>query len=307
MSYFGQLPLAALKPLTAGQNLSDLPNKATSRNNLDVFSKSETLLHTNPIGCIIAYWGSVAPAGYLPCHGQTINSATYPTLVEFLNPGQASATVPDLRGEFLRGWDSGRGVDSGRANLSAQADELKSHTHPLTAIVASATGSVQGNPAAWSGTTNYSSGPTGGTETRPRNVSVMYCIKAYGGINDSGVANMSGVLSLISTATQPVDFDNLRSANGYQKLPGGLIIQWGNMNQGSVVNGTTNIVFPIAFPNACLQAFAHDINGGLANVGSGGFLVSASAWTATAVEVQWYRVAGSTGGLANMNWFAIGY
>lgn len=127
---------------------------------------------------------------------------------------------------------------------------------------------------------------------------------------DSDAQDWTNLLKLLTPKGLDDSFkgsNQLLANNGYQKLPGGLIIQWGNTNQGTVANGVANIAFPIAFPNACQQAYAFDINAALSTVGSGGFLVAASAWTTTSVEVQWYRVVGSTGGLASMNWFAIGY
>jgi len=49
----------------------------------------------------------------------------------------------------------------------------------------------------------------------------------------------------------PADFTASKVGNGYQKLPSGLIIQWGNIARGS----STNVIavnFPITFPNSCL-------------------------------------------------------
>ena len=127
MSFFGQPPLAALLPLQAGQNLADLPNTATALANLGTLSTSNIMMNAVPMGTIIPYWGSTAPVGYLPCNGQTINSGTFPDLVTFLG-GTTSAVVPDLRGEFLRGWDNGRGLDAGRGISTTQTDALQNIT-----------------------------------------------------------------------------------------------------------------------------------------------------------------------------------
>lgn len=78
--------------------------------------------------------------------------------------------LPDLRGEFVRGWDNTRGVDAGRNIGSFQADQIKSHVH--TAGIVAGAGYGAGNTGA-SGNT----GAFGGSETRPRNVALLACIK----------------------------------------------------------------------------------------------------------------------------------
>lgn len=78
-----------------------------------------------PVGSVIMYAGSSAPTGYLECNGQS--TASYSALAAVVG-----ATVPDLRGEFVRGWDNSRGVDSGRAIRTTQTDEFESHNHSLT-------------------------------------------------------------------------------------------------------------------------------------------------------------------------------
>ena len=124
-----------------------------------------------PTGAITAFGGSTAPTGYLECNGQS--TAGYAALAAVVG-----ANVPDLRGEFVRGWDNGRGVDAGRALGSTQADQFQDHTH--AAYVGSSpqggTGSVQSN-AIGTITTSVASSGNSGTETRPRNVALMYIIK----------------------------------------------------------------------------------------------------------------------------------
>lgn len=87
--------------------------------------------------------------------------------------GSTTFNLPDMRGEFARGWDNGRGIDSNRTFGSAQADELKAHTHAVAGGVNAASGAAWNVPGSASGT----SGSTGGTETRPRNKAKMFCIK----------------------------------------------------------------------------------------------------------------------------------
>jgi len=81
--------------------------------------------------------------------------------------------LPDLRAEFIRGWDNGRGVDSGRVLGSFQADLLKSHAHSVT-YASGGFWVESGNDIPWGGS---STGSTGGVETRPRNVALLPVIK----------------------------------------------------------------------------------------------------------------------------------
>lgn len=251
MSQFGQPPLAAYLPLRAGQNLSDLPDKTASLANLGTLSSSDIMLNSVPIGTIISYWGNTAPVGYLPCSGQTVNSGTFPDLVTFLGGGSSQA-LPDLRGEFLRGWDNGRGVDTGRAIKTWQSDAFASHNHGIAGSLASATGSFSGNPMPWSGTGTWNTGNTGGTETRPRNLAVLYCMKAYGALINTTTANMGNVLTELSQCTKLTQFGSSLASPGYQRLPSGLIIQWGSSTSSGTTGGNVSFTYPVAFPSGTL-------------------------------------------------------
>lgn len=69
-----------------------------------------------PVGVPLPYPAATAPAGWLKCNGASFSATTYPLLAKVY----PSLKLPDLRGEFIRGWDDGRGVDNGRGILSAQ-------------------------------------------------------------------------------------------------------------------------------------------------------------------------------------------
>ncbi|MGE7992561.1 phage tail protein, partial [Pseudomonas sp. NPDC089554] len=140
-----------------------------------------------PVGSIMPFPKATVPAGYLELDGSVQNGATYPDLFAYLgtsfNTGGEPAgffRLPDARGEFLRGWDHGRGIDVGRALGTYQADEFKSHTHAQQAKTILGQSSGIGIN---SGVSPYSEGgvtqATGGVETRPRNLAVMLCIKAW--------------------------------------------------------------------------------------------------------------------------------
>ncbi|MBC7411489.1 MAG: tail fiber protein, partial [Bacteroidia bacterium] len=136
----------------------------------------------NPAGSVNYFANATAPNGYLECNGQAVNTTTYAELFAAIGylygGGGASFNVPDLRGEFVRGVDKGRGVDVGRVIGTGQIDDFKSHTHQLP--------SEAGGGAFVEVTIGLNSGfdiglnstyPTGGIETRPRNVAMLPCIK----------------------------------------------------------------------------------------------------------------------------------
>ena len=123
-----------------------------------------------PVGTIVTWATSTPPTGWLECNGQSTSG--YTELAALLG-----SNVPDLRGEFVRGWDNGAGVDAGRTLGSTQTDEFKSHAHSYTRKGASGN-SVTGGPSQINdGLTPVTTGAQGGAETRPRNVALMYIIK----------------------------------------------------------------------------------------------------------------------------------
>lgn len=158
-----------------------------------------------PVGTSILVNGTSAPAGFLKENGALVSRTTYAQLWDYANAsgnivaeaswsansgafssGDLATTfrLPDSRGEFFRGYDDGRGVDSGRTMGSAQADALKDHTHNYDKTNVA---NQAGNSAGWWGidNTNFTatatSSPSTGaaTETRPRNIPKLVCIKAY--------------------------------------------------------------------------------------------------------------------------------
>ncbi|MCI4254745.1 phage tail protein, partial [Dickeya dianthicola] len=67
---------------------------------------------------------ATVPVGWLKCNGQAFDKNRYPRLAQIYPSG----VLPDLRGEFIRGWDDGRGVDAVRALLSTQGDAIRNIT-----------------------------------------------------------------------------------------------------------------------------------------------------------------------------------
>jgi microcystin-dependent protein len=144
-------------------------------------------------GAVMSFAMNTAPTGWLKANGATISRSTYADLFSAIGTtfgaGDGSTTfrLPDLRGEFLRGWDDGRGVDSGRTFGTEQTSQNLSHTHVLRwgnlfpatnqpgylafrTTNEYATAQSNSLPADWMQS-------SGGTEARPRNVALLYCIK----------------------------------------------------------------------------------------------------------------------------------
>jgi microcystin-dependent protein len=149
-----------------------------------VLTAMQTLFSPRSAGAIQFYAMSTAPSGWLKANGAAVSRTTYATLFNAIGTvfgvgdGATTFNLPDLRGEFLRGWDDARGVDTGRAFGSAQADEFKSHTHSIN----DNEGPSQSNGALIYGALspqppNANTNATGGAETRPRNIALLACIK----------------------------------------------------------------------------------------------------------------------------------
>lgn len=107
--------------------------------------------------------------------GSQSGTHTYTRSYYGLGDNSTTFNVPDLRGEFIRGWDNTRGVDTGR-NLGAwQTDLFRSHTH--TEVTAVAGGNAGAGGAGYGFPNSAQTAATGGVETRPRGLAMMYCIK----------------------------------------------------------------------------------------------------------------------------------
>lgn len=138
-----------------------------------------------PPGVVIFTATVTPPSGYLKANGAAVSRITYGALFSAIGTsfgvgdGSTTFNLPDLRGEFIRGWDDARGIDAGRSFGSAQADLIKNHTHALTQQLGAGTvasgSSYYGTVSSSSNTGSVSSG--GGAESRPRNVALLACIK----------------------------------------------------------------------------------------------------------------------------------
>ncbi|EPX1305041.1 phage tail protein [Escherichia coli] len=77
-----------------------------------------------PVGVPVPWPSATPPTGWLKCNGAVFSAEEYPELAK----AYPTNKLPDLRGEFIRGWDDGRGIDAGREILSAQGDAIRNIT-----------------------------------------------------------------------------------------------------------------------------------------------------------------------------------
>lgn len=172
-----------------------------------------------PAGMVAHFPTAGAPSGWLKANGALLGRAAAPRLWVFaqgsgalvseaawfggssasfsVGDGATTFRLPDLRGEFLRGWDDGRGIDVGRAIGSAQAAEMAAHNHGVNDpghahsyarpvfLADSDRGSLGSNwsidntenGATFAAPTGITIQAAGGVETRPRNLALLACIK----------------------------------------------------------------------------------------------------------------------------------
>jgi len=150
-------------------------------------------------GVVLYFAANAAPTGFLAANGAAVSRVTYAALFAVtgttfgVGDGSTTFNLPDLRGEFIRGWDDGRGLDTSRVFGSAQSYDVEAHNHDIrvrgsvsshshridgpaeTYVAAGASNSIGGSGSIYNDTGAIVS--TGGTETRPVNVALLACIK----------------------------------------------------------------------------------------------------------------------------------
>jgi len=139
-----------------------------------------------PAGAIMAFAMNSAPTGWLAANGDTIpngsgtvqgKTADFSSLYALIDTTYGAAgKLPDLRGYFVRGAGTNSdGTISGTFG-EKQADEFRSHTHTFVdPVIGPVDAGSDGNKVAQRGA--GTTGATGGTETRPKNIAMLYCIK----------------------------------------------------------------------------------------------------------------------------------
>ncbi|EPA7259144.1 phage tail protein [Escherichia coli O26:H10] len=147
-----------------------------------------------PVGVPVPWPSATPPTGWLKCNGAAFSAKEYPELAK----AYPTNKLPDLRGEFIRGWDDGRGIDPGRILLASQGDAIRNITGSLGFItmvgstvadgVFTVGGAqnivnlgVNGNPTTIAQFTFFNAANAGvpvAAENRPRNIAFNYIVRA---------------------------------------------------------------------------------------------------------------------------------
>ncbi|MCY0108710.1 phage tail protein [Pseudomonas monsensis] len=291
---YGRATAGANPETLAGFGIKDSYTKAEVE---ALIAKASAL----PVGSIVAFPVDTPPPGFLELDNSVKSSATYPDLSAYLggkfnkgDEGVGNFRLPEARGEFLRGWDHGRGIDAGRVIGTSQTDTLQNlygifdgYLDITTANGVFGMGNMSKSLTQTTQKDAYhsvifdaSKVARTSTETRPRNLAVMWCIKAWNAPINQGSIDIGALTVLAQQASEPnqgtakiatqaqtdagIDdqtivtpkklrwgFSALKAANGYLMLPswlGGFVIQWGTI--GSIAAGAQmSVTYPIAFPN----------------------------------------------------------
>ena len=186
-----------------------------------------------PVGAVMHYAAAITPIGWLKCNGALVSKLAYPQLFAKIGYTYGGAgndfRLPDLRGEFLRGWDDGRGIDANRTLGSWQKSSIGIIDPSFTSIAPGGYVSDNDPPneqaksqnvleagfdlidySLYTRTLMTNSGGSAGYRWalnsngwssgghRPRNVAMMACIKAFGDIDNPELINANAVLENIN-------------------------------------------------------------------------------------------------------------
>ena len=136
--------LRARATTKADVGLDQLPNAKSddpATNSSNILATTAALnrlaqrIDDSMIGMVAAFSMTASPAGWLKCNGAQVSRTTYAALFAKINTiygagdGSTTFTLPDFRGEFIRGWDDGRAVDPDRLIGSNQAGQNAFHAH----------------------------------------------------------------------------------------------------------------------------------------------------------------------------------
>jgi microcystin-dependent protein len=166
------------------------------KTNFDTFKTN--IGNAMPIGTVAMRAATAVPAGWLECNGSAISRTTYALLFAVIGAnygagdGVNTFNLPDMRGEFARGFDGGRGVDSGRTLGVPQADGMRQHNHTASSGINSV-----GHTHPFSDTTSTTSSagahthPMGGSTVTPT-IGNGLAPSGSGYVTDGNVTGSSG-------------------------------------------------------------------------------------------------------------------
>jgi len=323
-----------------------------------------------PVGVMVPFPLGTVPPGYLEVDNSLFKDDVYPDLAAYLakkfnivGDAVGYTRLPESRGEFFRGWDHGRGIDNARALGTLQLDALQNITGRLDAN-SNAAYQFLGEGVSGSGVfaftersaNSFADGAVSdkqasslsfdasrvartSTETRSRNLAVMWCIKAWNAPLNQGNVDIAALSLLAAQATEiaqgtakvatQIQVDTgvddtsfvtskklrmgvsfLAAANGYLALPtwlGGIIFQWGvTARPASPADATVTVSFPLAFPKE-LYHISGSIRGSSGAAGDPNHFFSTSFTQSLTSFACWFdAISGSYDSLATARWFAIG-
>lgn len=239
------------------------------------------------IGTTIQHLGVTPPDGFLALQGQEVGRATYPELWDWVKE-KSGLLVTEANWQTTYGLNSGncgcysegdgnttfrlpnitaflrpKGDSSSNAG-DYQGDAIRNLQGTFPIIPTTQWGAVSGvfkRIALGSGDTAPHSNNGAGIEfnaskvvptaeeNRPKNITILFCVKAFDEAVNQGTVDITELANDVSRLdTQKVnhtDFSQSLMDTGWTKLPNGLIMQW-----GAILGSQTNVVFPVEFPNA---------------------------------------------------------
>lgn len=137
-----------------------------------------------PSGAVMPFAMNAAPLGWLAADGSTVSRTTYASLFSAIGTlygagnGSTTFALPDLRGYFVRGVGINSDATASGTFGAKQADDFKSHTHTESNGNSGGNFGAGGFGPVLYGSVKGITESTGGTETRPKNIALLYCIKA---------------------------------------------------------------------------------------------------------------------------------
>jgi len=184
-------------PVLTGNPTAPTPPAGDNDQSIATTAFVQTALASGvPAGAVMYFAMIQPPTGWLKANGAAVSRTTYAALFAALGTyygvgdGVATFNLPDLRGEFIRGLDDGRGVDAGRTLYSPQLDGTKTHTHDFSATSA---GRSAVHQHAVSGTT--------GAETTEHTHSFSDASSATGGVSANHTHSFSDASSATGTGS----------------------------------------------------------------------------------------------------------